>query len=286
MPRTCRLYLDTVVTLRGVEQNGRSRWIGTGFFCRAFRSYWPTRELLFLVTNAHVVCQGFEHINVVVPPREGDRAVTYSVTGKIGLGPSKWEVDGHHDLAVLLLDPEHLPEDEIRDRTFQVEADALTIRELRRLRIGEGDEALLVGFAFPQHDPVEDYPAVRLATIVRVPKRASCRRSFLLEGTTFPGNSGSPVIVRPGRDACGDDRADGSGKLIGIIRAGGNAATTIRSDKQGIPVEVREGVGQIHIVPVDVLRRSINVIIGNVLLAETFGPMFRKVRGWMRRSRG
>ena len=63
-----------------------------------------------------------------------------------------------------------------------MEADALTIRELRRLRIGEGDEALLVGFPFSQHDPIEDYPAVRLATIVRVPKRASRRRSFLLEG--------------------------------------------------------------------------------------------------------
>ena len=282
MPRTCRPYLDTVVTLGGVKQNGRSRWIGTGFFCRAFRSYWPTRELLFLVTNAHVVCQGFEHMDVVVSPREGDRAVTYSVTGEIGLGPSKWQVDEHHDLAVLLLDPEHLPKDEIRDRTFQVEADALTIRELRRLRIGEGDEALLVGFAFPQHDPVVDYPAVRLATIVRLPERASGRRSFLLEGTTFPGNSGSPVIVRPGRDACGDGRAGGSGKLIGIIRAGGNAATTIRSDKQGVPVEVREGVGKVYIVPVDMLRSVINAIIGAIFLAETFGPMFRKVRGWMR----
>ena len=282
MPRTCRPYLDTVVALAGVKQNGRSRWTGTGFFCRARWSYRQTRELLFLVTNAHVVRQGFERINVMVPPREGDQAVTYSVTGKIGLGPSKWQVNGHHDLAVLLLDPEHLPKDEIRDRTFQVEADALTIRELRRLRIGEGDEALLVGFAFPQHDPVEDYPAVRLATIVRVPKRASRRRSFLLEGTIFPGNSGSPVIVRPGRDACGDDRAGGSGKLIGIIRAGGNAATTIRSDKQGVPVEVREGVGKVYIVPVDMLRSVINAIIGAIFLAETFGPMFRKVRGWMR----
>lgn len=273
-----RPYLDTVVT---VVRPGRGGQVGTGFLCRA--NHWNNakRQLLFLVSSAHVVGSDPEYVNVIFQPRAGDRAVKRSVKGGIGAGPNTWFVDRGYDLAVRLLDPEGLAQHGIRYRSFDIERDVLPLRELRRADIGEGDEGLVVGFARPTYqDGRREYPAVRLATFSLIPKRARPDWHLLAEGTALPGNSGSPLIVRPKADATGGCDDDG-GKLVGVLGGGGKPARVLRADEEGEPTEVAEEPGLVRAVPADALRDLIQLAVGNTVFAQTFGPLVRRMRGWV-----
>ena len=125
-------------------------------------------------------------------------------------------------------------------------------------------------------------PAVRLARIADIPRRASPGRHIVLEGTAFPGNSGSPIILKPVRDAGRDQDDDLGGKLIGILCRIGNTATLVRSDEDGLTVEFKETSNLIMLAPVDALRTLLRDAIADIILAETFGLMWRRVRGWVR----
>ena len=284
MPADCRPYLDTVVTVVCPDGESQQR-LGTGFFCRSTHWHNAARQLLFLVTSGHVVGSDPERVGVIFQPRAGDQLLADSLTGRIGPGPSTWFVDRSNDLAALLLDPERLPEDQVRYRSFDVETDLLSLRQLRQRQIAEGDEALVVGFPEPTYESGREYPAVRLATIAAVPNRARPEWPLMAEGTALPGDSGSPIIVKPERDSRISQRAGAGGKLIGVLEGAGRPATVTRSDDDGNPIEVEQRPGIIRVVPADALHDLINYAVGNTILAETFGPVFRRVRGWVKRRK-
>lgn len=280
MPHS-RPYLDTVVLLEAFDGNGEKRWAGTGFFCRARHWHQEGREFLFLVTNAHVVKPDMEGIVVLFAPRQGDGVAPHTFTARIGRGA--WRVRGRHDLAVLQIPPTQLQADAIRYRSFELETETLTLRELRKHRIATGNEALLVGFALPHRQGPRQYPAVRRASIRHIPSRAGFDRTVRLEGTALPGNSGSPLVLKPGPNADADPNGGAGGKLVGILCRAGRFPASVRSDDQGRPTEIREGVDVLCAVPVDALRDLIAAEIASIIFAETFGPMVRRVKGWFRR---
>ena len=278
-------YLNTVARLERYDRNGRSAGAGTCFFVRARHRYDPERESLFLVTNAHVIDKDFGHLDLLVPPIGGGLVRSFTVTAEIGAGAANWEVDREQDLAVLRLDGEHLPTDEIRRRSFDVDDDALVLRELRRLRVGPGDEAFLVGFVLPQERGDRRCPGLRLATISRLTRRVEPSRSFMLDGVTLPGNSGSPVVLRRDRTNGGDAASGAAGKLIGTLCAHWHLASVIRSDENGVPVEARENVGRFQIAPVDVLRRLVDQVAADIYRTEVIEPTLRRWWGWLRGRR-
>ena len=286
LPPGHRPCLDTVVT---VAQPGRTDqpWrLGTGFLCRATHWHNPARQLLFLVTSGHVVGSGAARIGTLVQPRTGGKSLAASMTGAVGLGPATWFAYRNHDLAAVLLDPERFPEDLVRRRSFDVETDVLSLRQLRRRGIAAGDEALLVGFVQPAYaDGGREYPAVRLATLAGIPPRARPGWPILAEGTGLPGDSGSPVVLRRDGVAGGPHQDEGVGKLIGVVQGVGTPAKVLRSDGGGRPIEVQQTNGLIRLVPGDALCDLIHYAVGNIIVAETFGPMVRKMRSWLRGRR-
>ena len=281
MSPTLPPYLNTVALLERYDRNGRSAGAGTCFFVRARDRYDPERESLFLVTNAHVIDKDFGQFDLLVPPIGGGLVRSFTVAAEIGAGAANWEVDREQDLAVLRLDGEHLPTDEIRRRSFDVDDDALALRELRRLRVGPGDEAFLVGFVLPQERGDRQCAGLRLATISRLTRRVEPRRSFILEGVTLSGNSGSPVVLRRDRTNGGDAASGAAGKLIGTLCKHWHLASVIRTDENGVPVEARENVGRFQIAPVDVLRRLVDQVAADIYRAEVIEPTLRRWWGWL-----
>ena len=274
-------YLNAVARLERYDRNGRSAGAGTCFFVRARHRYDPERESLFLVTNAHVIDKDFGHLDLLVPPMGGGLVRSFTVTAEIGDEAATWEVDREQDLAVLRLDGEHLPTDEIRRRSFDVDDDALALRELRRLRTGPGDEAFLVGFILPHERGDRQCPGLRLATISRLTSRVESTPSFMLEGVTLPGNSGSPVVLRRDRTNGGDAASGATGKLIGTLCNHWHLASVIRTDENGVPVEARENVGRFQISPVDVLRRLVDKVAADIYRIEVIEPTLRRWCGWL-----
>ena len=141
------------------------------------------------------------------------------------------------------------------------------------------------GFVLPREARHRKFPGVRLASISRLPRWVTRRQPFILEGIALPGNSGSPVILSPGQTAGGNHDGGAGGKLIGIVRAADSPPTVLRSDEHGVPAEVRENSGQIHIVPVDVLRKWVDRAIMDVIFDEKVERKLRRFWGWLRGRR-
>jgi hypothetical protein len=281
-----RPHLDTVVILQAFDGSGQWSGAGTGFLCRAPHYHRPTQKYLFLVTAAHVVRRNDQQIDVRFRAPEGAGTVIRSVDTREGPGPGTWFLDRTNDLAALLLDPACLPEHEIQTRCFDVEADTLSIRELRRLDIAEGTEGLLVGFVEQARDASGQTPGFRSVTVAGIPRRWRGRAALVVEGTAFPGNSGSPVILRPERGFGGHGRAGPDGKLIGIVQGLVAPNGVVASDDVPGPIQIEETATLVHLVPVDALRRLLADAVGRIILAETFGATVRRVRGWVQRNRG
>lgn len=282
MPANERPFLETVVSLEGRNWDTMRYYRAAGFFCRARSSLKPSRERLFLVTNVHLLTQDFEGLEVLFRGRDGTNPVEYSVTSRTDAGPDTWYVDRRHDLAVLPLDVQCLPQEQIRYLSFDLDAEALTIRDLWRRGISEGAEGLLIGFAPARQYPRAEAPLVRSAIVAGIPKRARPNRLFLMEGIGLSGNSGSPVILKPDSRTRGVLDTKAMGMLIGVSSHGGSPATIVRADEERI--EALEGIGVLQVVPVDVLRRLVQRALRSIDLAEAFRPAVRRVRGWFRRK--
>lgn len=166
-------------------------------------------------------------------------------------------------------------------RAFDVETDTLSIRELRQLGIAEGAEGRLVGFVKPAFGARLEFPAYRSVTLAQLPRRWGLITPLFVEGTVFPGNSGSPVILKPETGFGQRPKTGPDGKLIGITRAVGSTCSMGLLDGDPAPVEVDETATLVHLVPVDDLRALLHKAVGRTILAETFGPMVRKVRSWL-----
>ncbi|MYE44421.1 MAG: hypothetical protein F4X79_10415 [Acidobacteria bacterium] len=275
-----RPHLDTVVILKAFDANDEFCGAGTGFFCYARHSHRRTRKLLFLVTNAHVVGRVRRRFDVLFRPPGAEEAFVYSVTAKSGAGPGTWFTAEYCDIAALLLDATQIP-DEIQVRAFDVETDTLSIRELRQAGIAEGAEGRLVGFVEAARGTRLEYPAYRSVTLAQIPRRWGLITPLFVEGTAFPGNSGSPVILKPEPGFGQRPNTDPDGKLIGITRAVGSTWSMGLLDGDRAPIEVDENATIVHLVPVDDLRALLHRAVGRTILAETFGAMVQKVRSWL-----
>ena len=278
-----RPFLQTVVSLEGRNWDTLRYYRAAGFLCYAPNSRKPSRGRLFLVTNVHLLTQDFDRLDVIFRARDGANTVEYSVTSRADADPDTWFTDRRYDLAVLPLDLQGPSPEGIRYRSFDLDADTLTIPDLRKRGISEGAAGLLIGFGSAREDPHADTPLVRSAIVAGIPRRAKPNRIFLMEGIGFCGNSGSPIILKPGSSTRGVLDGEGMGMLIGVASHGGSPATIVRADEERI--EAHEGIGILQVVPVDVLRRLIRRASRSIDLAETFGPVVRRVRGWLRRRR-
>lgn len=280
MAASDRPHLDTVVILKGFGVDDDYCGSGTGFLCHGRHYHRRTRKLLFLVTNAHVVGRARRRLDVLFRPFGGEEPFVYSVTARSGAGPGTWFTKKRSDIAALLLDPTHLPE-EIQVRAFDVETDTLSIRELRQLGIAEGAEGRLVGFVEAAGGARLESPAFRSVTLAQLPRRWGLITPLFVEGTAFPGSSGSPVILKPEPSLGQRPNSDPDGKLIGVVCGIGTTYSIGSLDGAATPIQIDETATLVQLVPVNALRRLLRQAVGRVILAETFGPMVREVRSWL-----
>jgi len=169
-------------------RNPRFSFAGTGFV---------VGNGLRIATNAHVL------------PKEGLAIATRTGEGAVQIRPArKLAVDAAHDLTVLAVDGAPLPALELGDSA----------------RVREGETYLLTGY--PIGTVLGLYPATHRAMIAaltpiaipaeraeKLDARAVRRLAagafpvFQLDGTAFPGNSGSPIY------------SAATGKVIGIVNS-------------------------------------------------------------------
>ena len=257
MPKLTPRYLDTLAMVEASEDNS-PRYAATAFFCRYFTGGAEGRTLLFLVTSGRAVAGDRKDTSLVCRRRRMFRRFDYPLDGQSGLARGDWLVDSERDVAVLPLDPERLAADRIRYETFDIDGGALDRWDSRRRGIGEGDEVLVLGFT-PERLRFSPATMVRRGVIARIQDFYRGQSpTFLVDATTFAGNTGSPVVIRPARGLHGTPLSHPRPHLIGLVSgAMEDPEGPVRQDHDGGTVLVRVQTGLVRIVPADAILRLV-----------------------------
>ena len=263
MPKLPSRYLDTLAMF---EDSGgdRLRYAATGFFCRYFTGGAEGRTLLFLVTSGRAVSGDLGRTRLVCGRRRGFNRITYPAGGGGRLALGDWLVDSERDVALLPLDPERLNEDAIRCETFDLWGGALESSQLRRHGVGEGDDVLVLGFT-PERLRFRPITMVRRGIIARI-QDFYRRRSptFLVDATTFAGNTGSPVVIRPARGRGGQPLTHPRPQLIGLVGDSlPNPEGPVRRTDEGLTMLVQVHTRLVRIVPVDAILSLVRMAAGD-----------------------
>lgn len=237
------------------ERKGRFQYAATGFFCRHRFVDEQSRDELFLVTSARAR-EDLEDWLLIGRRRRSVRALVEPVTEKGGLARRTWFWDDECGLAVLPLDREHLARTRLRFQAVPTRTGALTLSAMRKKRIGEGDDVLVLGFG-PELERLKPVPLVRRGIVARIQDcYQGLSNAFLVDATTFEGNRGSPVVMKPQRSAADRPRSDPAGKLIGVVAESlPNPWGPVkhRADDRTLWIQVNTGL--VRIIPVDTLLR-------------------------------
>ena len=254
MPLLASRQLDTVA-LFTEERKGRFHYAATGFFCRHRFVDEQSRDELFLVTSPRAR-EDLEDWLLIGRRRKSGRTLVDPVDQKRGLPRRTWFSDDECGLAVLPLDPEHLARMRLRYHAVSTATGALTLSAMRTKRIGEGDDVLVLGFG-PELERLKPAPLVRRGIVARIQDcYQGLSNAFLVDATTFEGNRGSPVVIKPHRSAADRPRSDPAGKLIGVVTESlPNPWGPVehRADDRTLWIQVNTGL--VRIIPVDTLLR-------------------------------
>jgi S1-C subfamily serine protease len=192
--------------------------MGTGFL--VMRAIRENQAKAFLVTNKHVLNrdptlrQQAQQIHINVNMRQDDG----SIEGRRGIlpltytdGPPRWREHPDADVDVLAFDVTSLitefPQVERKMADYSAFADANVLAEHE---ITIGDDILTIGYPVGLRQGSTNYPIVRSGIVAsRIGetlrdeideggvRRAREMRGFLIDAGTVPGQSGSPVILKP-----------------------------------------------------------------------------------------
>lgn len=255
MPLLSTRQLDTVALFEE-ERRGRVHYAATGFFCRHRFVGEESDDAVFLVTSAPAMRENLESRVLIGRRRRRVPLLVESVTDKRGLARRNWFLDDECGLAVLPLDPEHLARTRLRFQAVSTTTGALTLPAMRKKRIGEGDDVLVLGFG-PELSHLQPVPLVRRGIVARIQDcYQGLSSAFLVDATTFEGNRGSPVVMKPERSAADRTRSDPAGKLIGVVAESlPNPWGPVEHHAEDGTLRIQVNTGLVRIIPVDTLLR-------------------------------
>src|SRR5438477_3216456 len=220
-----RGYLDTTVAIEAVHGDGeamRYRTIGTGFFVAleyGDRSAAGAENYrLFLVTNRHVLA-GRDDALIRVNTKDG---AARRVRLALGAGEgANWAVhpDDRVDVALVLVNARLLLQAGMELGYFRP-TDIACVSTMKALGIGPGEELFVLGFPMGMSGIDRNYVIARSGMIARLDDDIlATSRTFLIDASVFPGNSGGPVILKPSSESLAGGRPVDQAYVIGMVRS-------------------------------------------------------------------
>lgn len=257
--------LKTVVAIGGLDKRDRFKCNATGFLIGfiAKNSKDPKKRAyrIFLLTNRHVfqdkdkVCLRFN--------KSSGKAETVVVELRFPNKEKKWLAHQNEkvDLALLTINPTALNEKNVDFNFFNEEMFAYH-RNFDRIGIATGDEVYILGFPMGFAGDVQNFPYAKGGIISRFDKELLHKnKSFLIDSSVFPGNSGGPVILKPTINALGGTKAVSSIHLLGVISGYLPYEEQLWSHQMNPPQVVsleREHSGLSFVVPMDYVKQIFN----------------------------
>ena len=254
-------FLDAVVSI-GVRKGPSISWIGTGFFVTR-KTQDPTKGIPYLVSNKHVFqCSD----KIVIRMRE-------EVTGALKeMDASLKDPDGktffrmHElediDIAVLPLNAKVITKNHLDFPYFDIDEQAMTSKQLWDNDVDEGALIYMLGYPMGLVNRNSNMPICRLGCIARMTEvQIKEQHNILVDIQNFPGNSGSPIVLRPELMSIKGTKALDRSVLIGIVHSYIPYREQLINSQTGQVVEIKSensGIANVH--PVEYIREIIDKI--------------------------
>jgi hypothetical protein len=261
-------YLAAVVAIGTDGPNGSRKWVATGTHY-AQMSDDPGQTRWFLVTNKHVIDSlqtAYLRANTWQPdaphPIGPARELELSLRGDAGEQYWFRHPDPEVDIAVTPINVGYLSAEGVGIYFFEDNSEVLTTTEMSAAGISEGDGVYALGFPMGIVGGERNFVIARGGWIARLQDAlAGESKTFLVDASVFPGQSGGPVILRPELTALQGTEAFGESRLLGIV-AGyvpfHEIAVSVQTQRPRITFEENSGLARVY--PVDYINETIAAI--------------------------
>lgn len=269
-------FLDTIVALGVPNQDGKIEYNATGFLYGypIGRTDENGSEMyrLFLVTNRHVFQRVTEHSDKLYARFNKLMEISSNIY-PIELTNPHWILHPDNDVAVLGLNAQKLGEDGIGYDFFAGDEQTFTLEQARIAEISEGDGVFVLGFPLGEAGEERNYPIVRYGILARVQDwLKGSARTFLIDASIFPGNSGGPVLLKPETTSIKGTKSNNRCGLIGMVSSYlpyQEVAVSTQTQRPRMIFEENSGLGEI--VPHDVIEETIKIAVDNLWPGEEAG---------------
>lgn len=215
-------FLDCVVAIGSAAEDGRARYHATGFLYGHFVEQIDEktkRYQAYLITNRHVF-EGQTTTFLRFNPKGAEPARQYQLDLLDGSGKQLWlaHEDRDVDVAVIGINVQLLRNQGIRFAFFQSDQQAATRAKAIDIGVAEGDGVFVLGFPLGLVGEGRNFVVVRQGAIARIRDCLELMsKDFLIDCSVFPGNSGSPVVIRPEMTSIQGTKSINAAYLVGIV---------------------------------------------------------------------
>jgi hypothetical protein len=271
-----RSYLDTTVAIENAYPDGEStrfRTIGTGFFIGLdYGDRSPSggdSYRLLMVTNRHVIA-GKDDLIIRVNRHGGSaQHLRLPLTGAEG---RTWAAhpDERVDIVVVLTNARVLSEEGLEFNYFR-QPDIAFSSTMKELSVGPGQELFILGFPMGLTGVDRNYVIARAGMVARFDDELlASSRTFLIDATMFPGNSGGPVIIKPTSDSLEGNTPVDRAYLVGVVRSYlpyEEVAYSLQTEPPTARVVFIENSGLADVIPMDCVKEAADALAARIAKA-------------------
>lgn len=255
-----KFYIESVVSI-GVKNKCSITWIGTGFF--VFRKVDTNNNAqLFLVTNKHII-ENKDTLSIRMIEKTSNNLINVNV-GLFENGKPLFLLHDNPkiDIAVIPLNGGFIMQNNLQFTAFDIDENAMSSSELLENGFDEGSLIHMLGYPMGLVNVNSNTPICRLGCVARLDREqiiTNC--NILADIQNFPGNSGSPVVLRPELIAIDGTKSLSRSVLIGIIHSYIPYRESLINSQTSEVVEIRSensGIANLH--PVEFIRDIIDKV--------------------------
>lgn len=254
------MFKNAVVPIGIKQADSTIAWIGTGFL--VVKELSPGLFNPFLISNKHVLagCNSFIFAMKEIAS-ENVKNLEVATVDKDGKPLFRVHPNLSIDIAVLPIDAAYITKERVVFPAFDIDKNAMTSSELRAAGVDDGSLVYMLGFTLGLVNITSKSPLCRLGCISRMSEQQIQEQlNILVDIQIFPGNSGSPIILRPELISVDGSKALSRSVLVGIVHSYLPYQDRLISDQTQKVVEVRSensGIALVH--PVEFIREIIDL---------------------------
>lgn len=266
------VFINSVVAIGSRTVDGSTAWLASGFIYghHLFAvNETQSRFRTYLVSNRHVLANA-QNLVLRFNPSDGGPAREFSIAfSEDRPGQRLLHPDASIDLGAVPINVNALREGGITFDYFHGHEHVATREVARDVGLCEGDFCFLLGFPLGLIGGDRNYVITRHGTVARLADFLDGRsKEIIVDCTTFPGNSGGPVVTKPEILAIEGTKAQQNSYLLGIVSEYiSYKDVAVSRQTQHVRVVFEENTGLAKVVPAHFLKEWMDGLPRNQISA-------------------